>query len=85
VILSQGEELKVPISQLKGAQTKADPTATTFAQAERKAIIDALKDATGQIRFRAWWRCRVVGPEAYNPAKQKEAIGYREEERLRVD
>jgi hypothetical protein len=45
----QGEELKVPISQLKGAQTQADPTATTFAQAERKAIIDALKDATGQI------------------------------------
>ena len=26
MILSQGEELKVPISQLKGAQTQADPT-----------------------------------------------------------
>ena len=49
MILSQGEELKVPISQLKGGQTQADPTATTFAQAERKEIIDALKDATGQI------------------------------------
>jgi hypothetical protein len=49
VILSQGEESKVPISQLKGAQTQADPTATIFVQAERKAIIDALKDATGQI------------------------------------
>ena len=46
MILSQGEELRVPISQLKGAQTQADSTATTFAQAERKAIIDALKDAT---------------------------------------
>ena len=27
----------------------ASPTATTFEQAERKAIIDALKDASGQI------------------------------------
>ena len=83
MILSQGEELKVPISQLKGAQTQAGPTATTFEQAERKAIIDPLR--MPQVRFRAWWRCRVVGSEAYNPAKQNEAIGYREEEGVRVN
>jgi len=52
VILSQGVELKIPISELselKSAQTQAGSSATTFEPAERKAIIDALKDASGQI------------------------------------
>jgi formate hydrogenlyase transcriptional activator len=49
VILSQGEELKVPVAELKSAQTQAGSTATTLEEAERKTIIDALKDASGQI------------------------------------
>ncbi len=49
VILSQGEELKVPISELKNASTRTAGPGTTFQQAERNAIIDALKVATGQI------------------------------------
>ncbi len=52
VILSQGEELKIPISELKNVQTQAGSSATTFEEAERKAIIDALKDASGQISGR---------------------------------
>jgi len=49
VILSQGEELKVPISELKNASTRTAGPGTTFQQAERNAIIDALKVAAGQI------------------------------------
>jgi len=52
VILSQGEELKVPLTELKNTQTQAGTTATTFEQVERKAIIDALKEASGQISGR---------------------------------
>jgi formate hydrogenlyase transcriptional activator len=53
VILSQGEELKVPLSELKSAPTPVASAATTFEEAERKTIIDALKEASGQISGRA--------------------------------
>jgi formate hydrogenlyase transcriptional activator len=53
VILSQGEELKVPLAELKTTQTQVSSAATTFEEAERKTIIDALKDASGQISGRA--------------------------------
>ena len=52
VILSQGEELKVPLAELKNAQTQNGSSATTFEQAERATIIDALKAASGQISGR---------------------------------
>jgi formate hydrogenlyase transcriptional activator len=49
VILSQGEELNVPMSELKTASTGSAAAVSTFQQTERNAIIDALKAASGQI------------------------------------
>ncbi|HVN18952.1 MAG TPA: sigma-54 dependent transcriptional regulator [Dongiaceae bacterium] len=60
VILTQGSELYVPIEELKDAmrEHRGDPTfhpaptfcsAATFHQAERQAIIDALKASSGKI------------------------------------
>ena len=50
VILTQGEELNVPRAELRksGARRVTSP-ATTFEQAERQAIVDALKTASGRI------------------------------------
>ncbi len=50
VILTQGEELSVPRAELK--KTSSRPVATgasTFEEAERQAIIGALKNASGRI------------------------------------
>ena len=49
VILSHGEELNVPISELRNASAHSAVPVSTFQQAERNAIIDALKAASGQI------------------------------------
>lgn len=50
VILTQGEELNVPRAELKRAVTRAvSPGASTFEEAERQVIIDALKIASGKI------------------------------------
>src|SRR5271167_4593533 len=50
VILTQGNELNVPIVELK-SRTQAPRTSSvsTFQDAERQAIIDALKNAAGRI------------------------------------
>ena len=50
VILTQGNELNVPIVELK-SRTQAPRTSSvsTFQDAERQAIIDALKNASGRI------------------------------------
>ena len=52
VILSQGEELQVPIAELYASHTRVFVPAATFEQAERNVIIDALKSASGQISGR---------------------------------
>jgi len=55
VILTQGDELKVPRAELKSAELKRSPARTsvaegsTFQDAERQAIIDALKAASGRM------------------------------------
>ncbi len=51
VILTQGDELNVPRTELRRAtgHTVVVPAASTFEQAERQAIIDALKTASGRI------------------------------------
>lgn len=49
VILSQGEELQVPVAELKADSSSPVNTATTFEQAERDAILKALKSASGKI------------------------------------
>jgi formate hydrogenlyase transcriptional activator len=49
VILSQGDELQVPIAELKTDAGPTVTTRTTFEQAERAAILEALKSASGQI------------------------------------
>jgi formate hydrogenlyase transcriptional activator len=50
VILSQGEELKVPIAELQVSHShSASAHASTFHEAERKVILEALKAASGQI------------------------------------
>jgi formate hydrogenlyase transcriptional activator len=55
VILTQGDELKVPRAELKSAELKrsstrtAVPEGSTFKDAERQVIIDALKAASGRM------------------------------------
>jgi formate hydrogenlyase transcriptional activator len=50
VILTQGDELNVPHNQLKRATIRAVASeASTFEQAERQTIINALKAAAGKI------------------------------------
>ena len=49
VILSHGDELQVPIAELNASHSRVFAIASTFEQAERNVIIDALKSAFGQI------------------------------------
>jgi len=49
VILSPGEELKVPLSEIKRASGFMLSAGSTFHEAERRAIIDALTSASGKI------------------------------------
>jgi formate hydrogenlyase transcriptional activator len=55
VILTQGDELKVPRAELKSAELKRSssrtvvPLGSTFEDAERQVIIDALKAASGRM------------------------------------
>ena len=49
VILSQGDELQVPIAELNASHARGFAPASTFEQAERNVIIDALKSASGKI------------------------------------
>lgn len=49
VILSQGDELQVPIAELNASHSRVFATASTFEQAARNVIIDALKAVSGQI------------------------------------
>jgi DNA-binding NtrC family response regulator len=50
VILTQGDELYVPIAELKSAMSAPlTDSVSTFHEAERQAILDALKAASGRI------------------------------------
>ena len=49
VILSQGEELEAPLAELKASDAHEISSASTFLQAQRSVIINALKAASGQI------------------------------------
>lgn len=50
VILTQGDELNVPHTELRKSGVRSViSSATTFEQAERQAILDALKNASGRI------------------------------------
>jgi formate hydrogenlyase transcriptional activator len=52
VILSHGSELQMPIAGLSSSHSRVFAPASSFAQAERNVIIDALKAASGQISGR---------------------------------
>jgi formate hydrogenlyase transcriptional activator len=52
VILSQGDELQVPVEELNASHSRIFAPASTFEQAERNAIVDALKAASGQLSGR---------------------------------
>jgi formate hydrogenlyase transcriptional activator len=49
VILTQGDELNVPHTQLKKSFRTVVPPSSSFRQAERQVIIDALRDTSGKI------------------------------------
>jgi formate hydrogenlyase transcriptional activator len=49
VILSRGDELNVPIVELKKSSARNALPVSTFHEAERQAIIEALKAASGRI------------------------------------
>ena len=52
VVLSLGEELKVPAGELTAAYLPDITSISTFQQAERNVIVDALKAASGKIAGR---------------------------------
>jgi formate hydrogenlyase transcriptional activator len=52
VILSQGDELQVPIAELNASHARGLAPASTFEQAERAVITNALKSTSGQISGR---------------------------------
>ena len=49
VILTQGDELNVPHTLLKKSVSAVVSRSSSFRQAERQVIIDALRDASGKI------------------------------------
>jgi formate hydrogenlyase transcriptional activator len=49
VILTQGSELRVPLKELKRPSIAGTSSRTTFEDAERQAIIEALKATAGKI------------------------------------
>lgn len=49
VILTQGTELNVPVSELRKSPARVSDAGSTFHDVERTAIIDALKAASGKI------------------------------------
>jgi formate hydrogenlyase transcriptional activator len=49
VILTQSDELNVPLAELKNSSVRNAAPVSTFQQAERQAIIEALKAASGRI------------------------------------
>ena len=49
VILTQGDELNVPHTHLKKSVSTVVSRSSSFRQAERQVIIDALRDASGKI------------------------------------
>ena len=52
VVLSQGEELKVPAGEFIASESPEIAPISTFEQAERNVIIDALKAASGRVAGR---------------------------------
>jgi formate hydrogenlyase transcriptional activator len=49
VILSRGEELEVPAAELKVSDLQETASSSTFVEAQRSVIMDALKAASGRI------------------------------------
>lgn len=52
VILTRGDELQVPIAELNATHARSLSPASTFEQAERYVIVEALKCASGQMAGR---------------------------------
>jgi formate hydrogenlyase transcriptional activator len=52
VILSQGEELKIPALEFIASDLPQTTPISTFVQAERDVIMDALRAASGKIAGR---------------------------------
>jgi len=52
VVLSQSEELKIPAAEFIASESPAIASISTFEQAERNVIMDALKAASGRIAGR---------------------------------
>ena len=49
VILTQGSELRVPLKEIKKSASFVATSGSTFEDAERQAIIEALKASEGKI------------------------------------
>ncbi|HEY4049071.1 MAG TPA: sigma 54-interacting transcriptional regulator [Acidobacteriaceae bacterium] len=49
LILTQGDELNVPLAELKKSSVRNASPVSTFQEAEQQAIIEALKAASGQL------------------------------------
>ncbi len=70
VILTQGDELNVPRAELnRSAGRTVVAAVSTFEQAERQAILDALKGASGK-NCRKWRSGRAPRTQENHPAEQ---------------
>ncbi len=49
VILTSGSELRVPLKELKRPSVTSTTSGSTFQEAERQAVVEALKAAQGKI------------------------------------
>ncbi len=49
VILSQGDELNAPITEIQKSSVHSAPPESTFHETERQAIVDALKAVSGKV------------------------------------
>ena len=52
VILSQGDDLNVPIAEIRKSSARGAGPISTFQETERQAIVDALKETSGRISGR---------------------------------
>ena len=73
VILSQGSELRVPLKELKRSSA-VSTSGSTFEEAERQAIVEALKTARGK-NLGTRRRSGAPGTKTHNAAEQDAQAG----------
>ena len=84
VILTQGDELNVPLTELKKSSVRNASPVSTFQEAERQAIIERIESGVG-TNLRSGSGCGTSRAEAHNAAKQNAATQHHESRLLKPD